>query len=54
MWDKLKTICTKVGQEVVYSILQELFHYLSITKSKGYEKSVIQIFAEVWYFYKHL
>lgn len=54
MWDKLKSIYTEVGQGVVYSILQELFHYPSITKPKGYEKSVMQIFAEVRYLYKRL
>lgn len=47
MWDKLKSICTKVGQGVVYSILQELFHYLKITKPKEYKKPVMQIFAKV-------
>ena len=26
MWDRLKTICSEVGQGVVYSILQELLH----------------------------
>ena len=34
MWDKLKSIYTKVGQGVVYSILQELLHYPKITKPK--------------------
>lgn len=41
MWDKLKSICTKFGQGVVYSILQELLHYPKITKPKGYEKPVM-------------
>ena len=41
MWDKLKSICTKIGQGVVYSILQELFHYPKITKPKGYEKPMM-------------
>ena len=54
MWDKLKSVCTEMGQGVVYSILQELFHYPSITKPKGYEKSVIQIFAEIRYLCKRL
>ncbi len=54
MWDKLKSICSEVGQGVVYSILQELFHYPSITKPKGYEKPVMQIFAEVRYLCKRL
>ncbi len=47
MWNKLKSVCPEVGQEVVYLIVQELFHYPSITKPKGYKKSVMQIFAEV-------
>ena len=54
MWDKLKSICTEVGQGVVYSILQELLHYPKITKPKGYEKPVMQIFAEVKYLCKRL
>ena len=54
MWDKLKSICTEVGQGVVYSILQELLHYPKITKPKGYEKPVMQIFAEVRYLCKRL
>ena len=54
MWDKLKSICTKVGQGVVYSIFQELLHYPKITKPKGYEKPVMQIFAEVKYLCKCL
>ena len=52
MWNKLKSICTKVGQGIVYSILQELLHYPKITKPKGYKKPVMQIFAEVKYFCK--
>lgn len=54
MWDKLKSICTKVGQEVVYSILQELPNYPKINKSKGYKKAIMQIFAKVKYLYKCL
>ena len=54
IWDKLKSIYTEVGQGVVYSILQELFHYPKITKPKGYEKPVIQIFVEVKYLCKRL
>lgn len=49
IWDKLKSVCTKIGQGVVYLILQELFNYLKINKPKGYNKSVMQIFAEVRY-----
>ena len=54
MWDKLKSICTKVDQGVVYSILQELLHYPKIIKPKGYKKPVMQIFAEVKYLCKRL
>ncbi len=54
MWDKLKSVCTEVGQGVVDSILQELLHYPKITKPKGYEKPVMQIFAEVKYLCKCL
>ena len=52
IWDKLKSICTKVSQRVVYSIFQELLHYLKITKPEGYKKLVIQLFREVKYLYK--
>lgn len=34
MWDKLNSIYTEVSQRVVYLILQELLHYLKITKPK--------------------
>ena len=54
IWDKLKNVCTEVSQGVVYSILQELLYYPKITKPKGYEKPVIQIFAEVKYLCKRL
>lgn len=54
MWDKLISICTEVGQGVVYSILQELLHYPKINKLKGYKKPVMQIFAKVRYLCKRL
>ncbi len=54
MWDKLKNICTEVGQGIVYSILQELLYYSKITKRKRYKKPIMQIFAKVKYFYKRL
>lgn len=54
MWDKLKNIYPEVGQGVVYSILQKLLYYPKITKLKGYEKSIMQIFAEVKYLCKRL
>ena len=54
IWDKLKSICIKIGQVVVYSIIQELLYYPKITKPRKYEKLVIQIFAKVKYPYKRL
>lgn len=54
IWDKLKSICTEVGQRIVYSILQKLLYYPKITRPKGYEKPVMQIFAEVKYLCKRL
>ena len=38
----------------MYSILQELFNYSRINKPKGYDKPVLQIFAEVQYLCKRL
>lgn len=52
IWDKLKSICSEIGQGVVYSILQELLNYPKINKPKGYDKPVMQIFAEVKYLCK--
>ncbi len=52
MWDRLKTICSEVGQGVVYSILQELLHYPAANKPKGFDKPVVEIFAEVQYLFK--
>ncbi|SLM33337.1 hypothetical protein LPUS_01809 [Lasallia pustulata] len=46
IWNKLKTTCSKVGQGVVYAILNELFGYASANKSKGYTKSVNPIFGD--------
>ena len=53
IWDKLKSICSKIEQGVVYLILQELLNYPKINKSKGYDKPVMQIFAKIRYFCKH-
>lgn len=53
MWDKLKSICTKIGQGIVYSILQELLYYPNITKLKEYKILVIQILVEVKYLCKY-
>lgn len=52
IWTKLKNIYNKVGQGVVYLIFQEIFNYLRINKPKRYDKPIMQIFAEVYYFYK--
>ena len=54
MWEKLKSVCTEVGQGVVYLILLELFHYPSNNKPKEYEKPVMQVFAKVKYLCKRL
>lgn len=54
IWDKLKSVCIKVGQGVVYLIIQKLFYYPKINKPKRYKKPVMQIFAEVQYFCKRL
>lgn len=54
IWDKLKSICIKVGQRLVYLILQKLFHYLKINKPKGYKKLIMQIFAKGKYLCKLL
>ena len=54
MWERLRNICTKVGQGVVYSILQELLHYPATNKPKRYKKPVVEIFAEVRYLCKQL
>lgn len=52
MWERLRNICTEVGQRVVYSILQELLHYPAANKPKEYKKPVVEIFAEVRYLCK--
>lgn len=54
MWEKLRTACSQVGQGVVYSILQELLNYPRNTKPKGFEKSVMSIFADVRFLVKRL
>lgn len=54
MSNKLKSIYIKVGQGVVYSILQELLHYPKIIKSKGYKKLIMQILTKVEYLCKCL
>ena len=54
MWDRLKTICSEVEQGVVYSILQELLHYPAANKPKGFDKPIVEIFAEVRYLCKRL
>ena len=47
MWAKLKSVCSQVGQGVVYLILQELLNYSKINKPKGYEKLITSVFADV-------
>ena len=54
MLERLRNICTEVGQGVVYSILQELLHYPAANKPKKYEKPVVEIFAKVQYLCKRL
>ena len=54
MWDKLTSICTEIGQRVIYSIFWELLNYPKINKSKEYDKPIMQIFAEVRYLCKRL
>lgn len=39
--DKLKSVYTKIGQGIVYSILQEFFYYTSIMKPKQYKKPMM-------------
>lgn len=41
MWEKLRSVCSQVGQGVVYLILQELLNYPRNTKPKGFKKSVM-------------
>ena len=40
MWAKLQSVCSHVGQGVVYLIFQELFNYPKVNKLKGYEKTI--------------
>lgn len=47
MLDKLKSICIEIDQRVVYLIIQELFYYPKINKSKRYKKLVMHIFAKI-------
>lgn len=54
IWERIRNICTEVGQGVVCSIVQELLHYSAANKPKGYEKPVVEIFAEVRYLCKRL
>lgn len=54
IWHKLKSIYTKIGQEVIYLIFQKLFNYPKINKLKKYNKPVIQIFTEIKYLCKCL
>ncbi len=47
MWTKIQSVCSRVGQGVVYSILQELFNYPKVNKPKRYEKTITSVFADV-------
>lgn len=47
MWKKLQSVCSQVGQGVIYSILQELFNYPKVSNPKGYEKTITSVFADV-------
>ena len=47
IWDKLRTTCLQVNQEVIYIILNELFKYAAANKVKSYIKSVNTIFEDV-------
>ena len=35
IWDILKSVCTQVGQGVMYASLKKLFNYAPINKAKG-------------------
>ena len=54
MWAKLQSVCSHVGQGVVYLILQELFNYPKVNKPKGYEKTITSVFADVQILTKRL
>ena len=54
VWDKFKKSCLKVDQDVVYFVLQEILNYPCIQKPKRYDKSTLEIFAKVRFFYKQL
>ncbi len=54
IWDRLKTICSEVGQGVVYSILPELLHHPAANKPKRFDKPIVEIFAEVRYLCKRI
>lgn len=50
IYNKLKNICIKIGQRVVYFIFQKLLNYPKINKPNRYDKLAMQIFAEIQYF----
>lgn len=54
MWVKLQSVCTHVGQRVVYLIVQALFNYQKVTKLKRYDKIITSIFADVHILTKRL
>ena len=47
IWDKLRTTYLQVDQEVIYTILNELFKYTAANKAKGYIKSVNTVFEDI-------
>lgn len=47
MWARLQSVCSQVGQGVIYSILQELLAYSKNNPSSGYNKISNAIFASV-------
>lgn len=53
MWAKLQSVCSHIGQGVMYLIFQKLFDYTKITKPKGYDKTITSVFANVRILTKH-
>ena len=52
IWDILKKTCLKVNQQMIYLVLYESLNYPYIHKLKRYDKSAIEIFAEIRFFFK--
>jgi hypothetical protein len=47
IWIRLEEICSQVGQGVIYATLKELFNHPTISKQKGFEKSINTRMAEL-------